>query len=76
MKTYYVHILASKRNCILYIGVTNDLVKRVYNHKNKLADGFTAKYNINILVSYEQTDSIESAKYRVKQLNWWKRIGN
>jgi len=72
-KYYYVYILASKRNGTLYIGVTNDLKKRVYEHKNKLADGFTKKYNIDTLVYYEETDDICGAIEREKQLKKWNR---
>lgn len=53
-KIYYVYILASKRNGTLYIGITNDLMRRVYEHKNKFIKGFTEKYNVNILVYYEE----------------------
>ncbi|OGC01217.1 hypothetical protein A2V82_08805 [candidate division KSB1 bacterium RBG_16_48_16] len=73
MKQYYVYIMASKRNGTLYIGVTNDLVRRVYEHKNKLVKGFTAKYNVNQLVYFESTPEIESAILREKQLKKWKR---
>jgi len=73
MKSYYVYILASKRNGTLYIGVTNDLIRRVMQHKNKITGGFTAKYNVNMLVHYEQTESIESAIQREKQLKSWHR---
>ncbi len=73
MRNYYIYILASKRNGTLYIGVTNNLVKRVYEHKNNLVEGFTKKYNIHILVYYEQTSSIKSAIQREKQLKKWNR---
>jgi len=69
----YVYILASGRNGTLYIGVTSDLVKRVYQHKAKLVEGFTSRYNIDELVWFEQSDSIESAIAREKQLKEWKR---
>ena len=72
-KEYYVYILASKRNGTLYIGVTNNLLKRVYEHKSHLAEGFTKKYNINMLVYYEITDDIFSALTREKQLKKWER---
>jgi putative endonuclease len=70
---YYVYMLASKRNGTLYIGVTSDLVKRVYEHKNNLIEGFTKKYNVHTLVYYESTDDINSAITREKQLKKWKR---
>ena len=68
---YYVYILASKKNGTLYIGVTSDLVKRAYEHKNNIIDGFTKKYNIHKLVYYEISDDIESAIRREKQLKKW-----
>jgi putative endonuclease len=70
---YYVYILASKRNGTLYIGVTSDLVKRVYEHKNDLVSGFTKKYHVHNLVYYETTEDIDSAIKREKQLKKWKR---
>ncbi len=73
MNTYYVYILASDKNGTLYIGVTNNLIRRIYEHKNKLADGFTKKYNIEQLVYFEQTTDIESAIIREKQLKAWNR---
>jgi len=73
MKFYYVYILASKRNGTLYIGVTSDLKKRVHEHKNDLAEGFTKKYKIHNLVHYEQTTDAISAIQREKQLKKWNR---
>jgi putative endonuclease len=70
---YYVYILARKRNGTLYIGVTSDLVKRAYEHKSDLVDGFTKKYGVHDLVYYETIDSIESAIAREKQLKKWNR---
>jgi len=70
---YYIYILANKRNGTLYIGVTSNLVKRVYEHKNNIVDGFTKKYSIHKLVYYEITDDIESAIRREKQLKKWNR---
>ena len=60
--------MTNSHNTTLYVGVTNDLQRRVYEHKNKLVEGFTKKYNINKLVYFEQTESIESAILREKQL--------
>ncbi len=72
-KVYFIYILASKRNGTLYIGVTNDLERRISEHKNNLVDGFTAKYDIHNLVYYEETNDIESAIQREKQLKKWNR---
>ena len=68
-----MYILASKRNGTLYIGVTNNLVKRVYEHKNNLVDGFTKKYKVHMLVYYECTNDARSALNREKQLKKWNR---
>lgn len=73
MKNYYVYILASKYNGTLYIGVTNNLAKRIYEHKNGLVEGFTKKYNVKILVYYESTSDIQSAISREKCLKKWNR---
>ena len=73
MNTYYVYILANKTNSVLYIGVTNDLKRRLYEHKNKLVEGFTEKYNVNKLVYFEETSDITSAIQREKNLKKWRR---
>jgi putative endonuclease len=73
MKNFYVYILCSKRNGTLYTGVTSNLVKRVYEHKNNLADGFTKKYNVHLLIWYEVHQTAESAIIREKQIKAWKR---
>ena len=73
MKSFYVYILASQRNGTLYIGITNDLIKRVYEHRNNLVDGFTKKYKVHSLVYYEQCGDIESAIIREKRLKKWNR---
>ncbi|KKS42786.1 excinuclease ABC subunit C [Candidatus Kuenenbacteria bacterium RIFCSPHIGHO2_12_FULL_42_14] len=70
---YYVYILASSKNGTLYIGVTNDLMRRLYEHKNKLIKGFTSKYKIHNLVYFEETDNIAEAIRREKQLKGWNR---
>lgn len=72
-KQYYVYILTNKSNTVLYIGVTNNLVRRVYEHKTKLVEGFTQKYNVHKLVYYEIFEEIQSAITREKQLKKWKR---
>ena len=73
MKNFYVYLLCSKRNGTLYTGVTSNLVKRVYEHKNNLADGFTKKYNVHLLIWYEVHQTAESAIIREKQIKAWKR---
>ena len=67
-KQYYVYILTNKRNTVLYTGVTNDLQRRVYEHREKLISGFTKKYKVYKLVYYEETESIEAAILREKQI--------
>ena len=71
---YYVYILASKRNGTLYIGSTSNLVKRIYEHKNDLVDGFTKKYGVRTLVYYETTSDVHGAITRERQLKKWKRM--
>lgn len=73
MKTYFLYILASKKGGTLYIGVTNNLLKRVAEHKSDLIGGFTKKYGIHKLVYYEQTSDIMSAIIREKRLKKWNR---
>ncbi|MBI5601837.1 MAG: GIY-YIG nuclease family protein [Deltaproteobacteria bacterium] len=68
-----VYIMASKRNGTLYIGVTSDLVKRVWEHKNDMVEGFTKRYQVHLLVWYELHENFESAIEREKQLKEWKR---
>ena len=72
-RSYCVYILASKIGGTLYIGVTNDMVRRVYEHREKLAESFTKKYQVARLVYFEQLDDIESAIRREKRLKKWNR---
>lgn len=72
-KQYFVYILASRKNGTLYIGVTNDLIKRVCGHKHNLVEGFTQKYNVHRLVYFETTEDINSAIHREKCIKKWKR---
>ena len=71
-RQYYVYILTN-RTRTLYVGVTNDLERRMYEHKNKLLPGFTSKYNVTWLAYYEQTSDVESAIAREKQIKGWRR---
>ena len=73
MGQYFVYILASKKNGTLYIGVTNNLLKRVYEHKNNLVEGFTQKYDVHNLVYYEIFRNIQDAITREKNIKKWKR---
>jgi putative endonuclease len=71
--TYFVYLLASRRNGTLYTGVTNDLMRRVAEHKVHLSAGFTSKYDVTRLVWFEAHDSVEAAITREKQVKAWKR---
>jgi len=73
MKNYFTYILASQRNGTLYTGFTNNLLKRVQEHKDKKASVFTKKYNVNKLVYYEECGDINAAISREKQLKNWRR---
>ena len=71
---FYVYILASQRRGTLYIGVTSNLIKRVYEHKNGLVDGFTKKHNVHRLVHYEVAIDAEAAIARERQMKKWNRV--
>ncbi len=73
MKKYYTYILASQKNGTLYIGVTSDLKKRTYEHKNNLAEGFTSEHNVKNLIWFEQYDDVENAIHREKRLKKYTR---
>ncbi|MEI6425761.1 MAG: GIY-YIG nuclease family protein [Candidatus Absconditabacteria bacterium] len=70
---YYVYILSNKKYGTLYVGVTNNLIRRVFEHKDKFIDGFTKRYSINYLVYYEEYSEIESAIFREKEIKHWNR---
>ena len=70
---YFVYILASQRHGTLYVGVTNNLVRRIYEHRKKLIEGFTSQYNVTRLVWFDQTESIEEAITHEKRLKRWRR---
>jgi putative endonuclease len=73
MKNYYVYIVTNKPHGTLYIGMTNDLVRRIYEHRNSLIDGFTKRYNLKRLVYFEVFDRVEEAIHREKRLKKWNR---
>ena len=70
---YYVYLLTNKLNTVLYVGVTNNLERRLYEHKNELADSFTKRYHIHKLVYYETTPDVRVAIEREKQIKSWSR---
>jgi putative endonuclease len=74
-RVFYVYLLGSRPYRTLYVGVTSDLVKRVFEHKCKVVPGFTYRYGVNKLVWFESHDAVESAIRREKQIKEWQRIG-
>ena len=70
---YYVYLLTNRNNKVMYVGMTNDLRRRVYQHKKKLIPGFTQKYNVDKLVYYETTNDVHAAIAREKQIKKWRR---
>jgi len=73
MKNYYVYLLTNWNNRVMYVGMTNNLERRVYEHKKKLVSGFTKKYNINKLVYFEETSDVNAALSREKEIKKWRR---
>ena len=73
MNQYYVYILTNTYNKVLYVGITNDINRRLYEHKNKLVPGFTQKYNVDKLVYLEETTDVNSAIKREKEIKSWRR---
>lgn len=74
MNTYYVYILTNWNNKVMYVGVTNNLLHRLQQHRYKINEGFTKKYNVNKLVYYECTSDIKAAIQREKQIKGWTRL--
>lgn len=72
-KSYYVYLLTNWNNQVMYVGVTNDLNRRIYEHKNKMVEGFTAKYNLSKLIYFEETNDINAAIAREKEIKRWRR---
>ncbi len=72
-KTYYVYLLTNWNNRVMYVGVTNHLERRLHEHKNKLIEGFTKKYNVDKLVYFEMTSDVLAAIEREKQIKKWRR---
>ncbi len=70
---YYVYLLTNPSNKVMYVGMTNDLRRRIYQHKKKLIPGFTQKYNVDRLVYYETTNDVRSAIAREKRIKKWRR---
>lgn len=73
MNYYYVYILANWNNKVIYTGVTNNLERRIYEHKNKLIEGFSKKYNLTKLVYFEQFTNVNDAISREKEIKNWRR---
>ncbi len=71
---YFVYILASKRNGTLYVGITSDLARRIAEHRQRLVAGFTAKYDVHVLVHYEDYAEVRDAIQREKNLKHWNRV--
>jgi putative endonuclease len=72
-KSYYVYLLTNWNHRVMYVGVTNDLKRRLYEHKNKMVEGFSEKYNLNKLVYFEETQDVHTAIIREKEIKKWRR---
>ena len=72
-RNYYVYLLTNWNNKVMYVGVTNNLERRMYEHKHKLVEGFTQKYNIDKLVYFEETRDVHAALEREKEIKKWRR---
>ena len=70
---YYVYLLTNRNNKVMYVGVTNNLERRMYEHKHKLVEGFTQKYNVDKLVYFEETRNVYAALEREKEIKKWRR---
>jgi putative endonuclease len=73
MNYYYVYVISNWNNKVIYIGVTNNLERRIYEHKNKIIEGFTKRYNISKLVYFEQYNNVDDAIRREKEIKKWRR---
>ncbi len=71
--TFYVYILTNRNNTVMYVGMTNNIERRMFEHKNKLTDGFTKKYNLTKLVYFEQGTDVHAALEREKEIKKWRR---
>ena len=72
-KTYFVYLITNWNNKVMYVGVTNDLERRINEHRSKVVKGFTEKYNVNKLVHFEETSDVHSALEREKEIKKWRR---
>ena len=70
---YYVYLLTNWNNKVIYVGITNELTRRIYKHKNKMIKGFTEKYNVKKLVYFEETQDVNTAIEREKEIKKWRR---
>ena len=73
VRRYYVYLLTNRNDKVMYVGVTNDIERRVYEHKSKSVRGFTMKYNVNKLVYYEEMQDVRDAIAREKEIKKWRR---